>query len=42
MLGSFSDRLRIVNDVSPVSGDFLRNFAVSFFVAGAAFGEVGG
>ena len=41
ILGSFSDRPRIGNDVSPVFGDFLSNLAVSFFVAGAVFGEVG-
>ena len=41
MVGSWSDRPRIGNDVSPVFGDFLRNLAVSFFVAGAVFGEVG-
>ena len=41
MLGSWSDRPRIGNDVSPVFGDFLWPLAVSFFVAGAVFGEVG-
>ena len=41
ILGSFSDRPRIGNDVSPVFEHFLWNFAVSFFVAGAVFGEVG-
>ena len=38
---SCSDRPRVVNDVSYVFGVFLSNFAVSFFVAGAVFGEVG-
>ena len=42
MLGSFSDRSRIVNDVSAVFEKFLRNFGVSFCVAGAVFGGVGG
>ena len=41
MVGSCSDRPRIGNDVSSVFGDFLCNLAVSFFVAGAVFGEVG-
>ena len=42
MVGSFSDRPRIVNDVSSVFKDFLRNFGMSFFVvAGTVFGEVG-
>ena len=41
MLEPVSDRPRIENDVSRVFEHFLRNFAVSFFVAGAAFGEVG-
>ena len=40
MLGSFSDRPRIGNDVSPVFKDFVRNFAMQFCVAGAVFGEV--
>ena len=42
MLGSFSDRPRIVNDVSPVFEKFLGNFGESFFAAGAVFGDVGG
>ena len=42
ILGSFSDRSRIVNDTSAVFGKFLYNFVMSFFVAGAVFGEVGG
>ena len=41
MLGSCSDRPRIGNDVSSVFGDFLWNLAVSLFVPGAVFGEVG-
>ena len=41
MLGSFSDRPRIGNDVSPVFKDFVRNFAMQFCVTGAVFGEVG-
>ena len=41
MLGSWSDRPRIGNDVSSVFGDFLCNLAVSLFVPGAVFGEVG-
>ena len=41
MVGSFSDRPRIGNDVSPVFGHFLWNFAMQFCVAGAVFGEVG-
>ena len=42
LVGSFSDRPRIVNDVSSVFKDFLRNFGMSFFGAGAVFGDVGG
>ena len=42
MLGSFSDRPRIGNDVSPVFKDFVRNFAMQFCVTGAVFGDVGG
>ena len=42
MLGSFSDRSRIVNDVSAVLEKFLRNVRESFFVAGGVFGDVGG
>ena len=41
MVGSFSDRPRIGNDVSSVFKDFVRNFAIQFCVAGAVFGEVG-
>ena len=41
MLGSFSDRHRIGNDVSSVCKDFVRNFAMQFCVTGAVFGEVG-
>ena len=42
MLGSFSDRSRIGNDVSAVSSYFLYDLGPSFCVAGAIFGEVGG
>ena len=42
MLGSFSDRPRIGNDVSSVFKDFLRNLGMEFCVAGAVFGDVGG
>ena len=42
MVGSFSDRPRIGNDVSSVLKDFLKNFALQFFVADAIFGDVGG
>ena len=41
MVGSWSDRPRIGNDVSSVFKDFVRNFAIHFCVAGAVFGEVG-
>ena len=41
MVGSFSDRPRIVNDVSSVLDKFLGNFGESFCVAGAVFGEFG-
>ena len=41
ILGSWSDRSRIVNDVSSVLDKFLGNFGASFCVAGAAFGDVG-
>ena len=34
ILGSFSDRLRAVNDVSVVFKKFLSYFGVSFFAAG--------
>ena len=40
MVGSFSDRPRIGNDVSTVFKDFLRNLGMEFCVAGAVFGEV--
>ena len=39
MLGSCSDRSRIVNDVSSVLDKFLGNFGESFCAAGAVFGE---
>ena len=42
MLGSWSNRSRIVNDTSTVFGQFLLDFGMQFCVAGAAFGEVGG
>ena len=42
ILGSFSDRSRIGNDVSSVFTKFFSDFGRSFFVAGAVFGEVGG
>ena len=41
MLGSFSDRPRIGNDVSSVFSKFLWDSGRSFFVAGAVFGEFG-
>ena len=41
ILGSFSDRPRIGNDVSPVFRKFLPDVKWSFCVAGAVFGEVG-
>ena len=41
ILGSWSDRPRIGNDVSSVFKDFVRNFAIQFCVAGAVLGEVG-
>ena len=41
ILGSFSDRPRIGNDVSSVCSKFLGGFGRSFFVAGAVFGEFG-
>ena len=40
MLGSFSDRPRIGNDVSPVFRKFLPHVKWSFCVVGAVFGEV--
>ena len=42
ILGSFSDRSRIGNDVSAVFSKFLSDVGWSFCVAGAVFGEVGG
>ena len=42
MLGSCSNRSRIVNDTSTVFGEFLLDFGMQFCVAGAVFGEVGG
>ena len=42
MVGSFSDRPRIGNDVSTVFKDFLRNLEMEFCVAGPVFGDVGG
>ena len=42
ILGSFSDRSRIGNDVSPVLSKFLSDVGWSFCMAGAVFGEVGG
>ena len=41
MLGSWSDRPRIGNDVLAVFSEFLLDFGRSFFVAGAVFGEFG-
>ena len=41
ILGSFSDRPHIGNDVSAVFEKFLQNFGESFCVAGAVFGEFG-
>ena len=35
------DRPRIVKNVSPVFEHFVSKFAVSFFLAGAVFGEAG-
>ena len=42
MVGSGSNRSRIVNDTSTVFGQFLLDFGMQFCVAGAVFGEVGG
>ena len=42
LVGSFSDRPRIGNDVSPVFRKFLPDVKWSFCVAGAVFGEFGG
>ena len=41
ILGSWSDRPRIGNDVSSVFSQFLWDFGRSFFVAGAVFGDFG-
>ena len=41
ILGSWSDRSRIGNDVSAVFEKFVGNFGESFCVAGAVFGEFG-
>ena len=41
LVGSFSDRSRIGNDVSPVFSQFLSDVGWSFCVAGAVFGQVG-
>ena len=41
MVGSWSGRSRIGNDVSAVFEKFVRNFGESFCVAGAVFGEFG-
>ena len=40
MVGSWSDRSRIGNDVSAVFRKFLSDLGCSFCVAGAVFGEV--
>ena len=42
MFGSCSNRPRIVNATSTVFREFLLDFGMSFCVAGAVFGEVGG
>ena len=42
MLGSWSDRPRIGNDVLAVFCKFLPDVGRSFCVAGAVFGEFGG
>ena len=42
MLGSFSDRSRIVNDTSSFFRQFFFDFRMQFCVAGAVFDEVGG
>ena len=41
MVGSVSDRSRIVNDVSSVLEKFSKKIGELFCVAGAVFGEVG-
>ena len=42
MVGSWSNRPRVVNGTSTVFREFLLDFGVQFCVAGAVFGEVGG
>ena len=42
ILGSWSDRPRIGNDVLAVSRKFVPDVGWSFCVAGAVFGEFGG
>ena len=42
MVGSWSNRPRIVNTISTVFREFRFDFGMSFCVAGAVFGEVGG
>ena len=42
MVGSWSNRSRIVSDTSTVFGQFLLDFGMQFCLAGAVFGEVGG
>ena len=41
MLGSCSNRSRIVNDTSTVFGQFHLDFGMQFCVAGAVFGDLG-
>ena len=41
MVGSFSDRPRILNNISSVFSKFLCDFGRLFFVTGAIFGEFG-
>ena len=41
MVGSCSDRSRIVSDVAAVFQEFLGNFGEPFCVPGALFGDVG-
>ena len=40
MVGSFSDRSRIVNDASTVFGKCFVDFGVQFCVAGAVFSQL--
>ena len=42
MVGSCSNRPRIVSDTSIVFGKFFLDFGMHFCVVGAVFGEVGG